>query len=674
MISSREPAAHAPIARVLPLLGLSKLDRVFDYRIDSTQDEAAQPGVRVRVRFNGRSIDALLLERTSVSDFEDKLLWLDSVVSPEIVYPPATSRLIDSLADRYAGTRSDLIRLALPSRVAKAEEADTSTSWEELGTATEPDLSSWMAYQHGKSFVDAVLAGETARAAWQIAPGDNWALAIATLATKVVLGGHGALIIVPDQRDIDKVVIECKKYVSAKQIVELTHAIGPHARYRRFLSVLHGQGRLVVGTRSAAFAPVKDLQLCFIKDDGDENLIEQVAPYPHAREILTTRSALEKTSLIMAGHARTAEVQLLVESGWAHDLVASKESLRNRMPFIRAAGDSDFELAKDPRARQARLPQLAFDIARKSLAAEQPVLIQVPRKGYIPALSCAQCRTPARCRHCNGSLEIPAGASGSTAFPTCRWCGRADVHFRCYECGSYKLRAIVTGAQRTAEELGRAFPSVPVIVSGGNKIIDSVPNKPALVVSTPGAEPYVDNGLYGSCLLLDPWILLGMPDLRSAEKAFAKWCAAAALVLPSHKGGEVVVTADPAFHLTQFLIRWDVVGAARRELQERKSVHFPPAVHMTAIDGPYAAIEHFLELVELPEHAEILGPVDLPPGVSVPGEYDEQKYGSLQRVLIRTPLGPRSQLGKSLKAALAARVLRRDNLPLRVQVDPATVG
>ena len=64
----------------------------------------------------------------------------------------------------------------LVARHAGAEEADTSTSWESLGEVKEPDLSSWSAYQHGQSFVDAVLAGTTARASWQIAPGDDWQL------------------------------------------------------------------------------------------------------------------------------------------------------------------------------------------------------------------------------------------------------------------------------------------------------------------------------------------------------------------------------------------------------------------------------------------------------------------------------------------------------------------
>src|SRR5690606_1276547 len=144
----------------------------------------------------------------------------------------------------------------------------------------------------------------------------------------------GALLVVPDQRDVDTLEAALRRLVSAKQVTTLTAGLGPQARYRRFLAVLDGQARLVVGTRSVAFAPVENLRLAVILHDGDDNLVDPRAPYAHAREVLTTRSVLEGCSLILGGHSRTAEAQLLVQSGWAHDLVAPRETLRRRSPLI----------------------------------------------------------------------------------------------------------------------------------------------------------------------------------------------------------------------------------------------------------------------------------------------------------------------------------------------------
>ncbi|MDO5669599.1 MAG: primosomal protein N' [Corynebacterium sp.] len=669
MASPRVPADHLPVARVLPLLGLVHLDRPFDYQVPSELDATAQPGVRVRIRFAGRLVDALLLQRLAHSDHEGQLRWIERVISPEIVYPPQLSALIDALADRYAGNRSDLIRAAVPSRHARAEEADVSTPWAELGEVSEPDLSAWAAYEYGQSFVDAVLAGQTARAAWQIAPGDLWADALAALAVKVVLDGGGALVVVPDQRDVDTLERALRELVGAKQITVLTAAQGPQARYRRYLSVLAGQGRLVIGTRSAAFAPVQDLRLAVILHDGDDNLVDPRAPYVHAREVLTTRSAQQGCSLILAGYTRTAEAQLLVESGWAHGLVAPRETVRRKAPLIRAVGDSDFELERDPLAASARLPKIAFEALRGALERGEPALVQVPRKGYVPTLACGNCRAPARCRHCNGPLGLPAGREAGV--PTCRWCGAPDARHRCGDCGSVKLRAVVLGAERTAEELGRAFPGVRVITSGGSRVLDTVPQEKALVVATPGAEP---RAIYGAGVLLDSWALLGRQDLRATEDTLAKWAAVATLVAPAFRSGEVVVVADPGLAVVQSLIRWDMVGAAARELAQRREVGFPPAVHMAAVDGANAALDTFREIVDLPAGAEILGPVDLPPGVSLPGEYDEQRFGPPQRLLLRAPLGPRSGLGRSLRAAAVAKAGRKEDLPLRIQVDPVHIG
>ena len=685
----KTPASVKPVVRVLPLLGVSHLDRPFDYLITEEDSEAAQPGVRVRIRFNGRLVDALLLERLSESDFGGKLAYIDRVISPFQVYPPQLSTLVDALANRYGGNRSDIIRFAIPPRHAKAEEADLDTSFEDLGEIAEPDLSSWSAYQHGESFVNFVLDGNTARAAWQVAPGDDWAAAIAALGTKVALGGRGVLIVLPDQTDVDVVEAAFRKYVSAKQVPVLNVSQGPQARYRRYLSVLVGQARIVVGTKSAAFAPVKDLGLAVIFNDGDDNLVERSAPYVHTREVLTTRSAQQSCSLLIVGHSRTAETQLLVSSGWAHDLVAAESTLRTRMPAMIAVGPYGLNFSRNIAAGKppgsnanaaahsnaaagtTSLDGRAYQAIKSALDRGEPVLVQSPRKGYVPTLACAKCFTRARCRHCNGPLSLPHSHE-QAATPSCAWCGKMEPRFKCTECGSNRLRAVVLGSERTAEELGRVFPNTRIIVSGGNKVVEEIAFAPALVVATPGAEPRVlasktdaAQGAvhYGAALLLGAGALLNRQDLRAGEDAMAKWLAAATMVSPAAKGGAVVISANPGVPLIDAFLGWDVVGFAQSELDARREVRFPPAVHMAAIDGADAALDDFLAVAKLPEHAEILGPVPLPENLSLPGEYDTKRFGPPQRLLIRTPLGPRSELGIALRAANANRSARKDDLP-----------
>jgi primosomal protein N' (replication factor Y) len=292
------------------------------------------------------------------------------------------------------------------------------------------------------------------------------------------------------------------------------------------------------------------------------------------------------------------------------------------MPRVVAQGESDLQLERDPLARAARLPSAAFEAARAALAAGLPVLVQTPRAGYVPWLSCAACRETARCRHCAGPLSLPGQASEGTtpfaatgaALPTCRWCGRAETAYRCGACGSRRLRAGVVGSRRTAEELGRAFPGVPVRTSGGGApVIATVAGLPEIVVATPGAEPRAAAG-YGAALLLDGWALLARPDLRVAEETLRRWMAAAAAVVPHTEGGRVLVMADPGLAPVQALVRWDPVGHAATELAARTEVGLPLAVRMAAIEGPADALKDLLDGLSTDlAGVEVLGPVAIDP-------------------------------------------------------------
>ncbi|TCN58021.1 replication restart DNA helicase PriA [Rhodococcus sp. SMB37] len=673
MVAEPRRAAEAdPVARVLPLLPLQHLDREFDYLIPHDLDADARPGVRVRVRFAGRLVDGFLLSRVATSDHPGKLGWLDRVVSGEVVLTEEIVELADEVATRYAGIRADVLRLAVPPRHARVEaEAPRVT---DVPAVPEMDHAAWVRYRHGENFLEALGAGRTVRAAWQALPGEDWPRRLAELAAFVASTDRAAVLVVPDQRDLDRVLAACVDVSGADHVVGLAAGLGPAERYRRWLAALRGSARIVVGTRAAVFAPTPRIGLLVVWDDGDDLHCEPRSPYPHTREVAALRAHATSASVVIAGHARTAETQALVEAGWAHDLVPSRDVLRAWAPKVTALADSDQALARDPAARAARLPAIAFTAARTALGAGHGVLVQVPRRGYVPALACGKCRAPARCRRCNGPLALPSsGGPDGAAVPACRWCGVADATHRCHACGARSLRAVVVGAGRTAEELGRAFPGVPVVISGGADVKAVAPEGAALVVSTVGAEPVAPGG-YGAALLLDGWALLGRADLRAAEETMRRWLTASALVRSFSDGGQVVVVADSGIPTVQALVRWDPVGHARTEVEERAEVGFPPAVHMAAIDGGSAAVAELIEATHLPEGAEVLGPVPLPPGQRLPFSADDPEPDDVHRMLIRVARTRGRELGLALRQAQATRTARRASGPLRVQMDPPKIG
>jgi primosomal protein N' (replication factor Y) len=644
-----EPAPVLPVARVCVDLPLPHLDRPFDYLVPAKADADAVPGARVRVRFSGQLVDGYLLERVAASEHTGRLAYLERVVSGEPVVSPELARVAREVADRTAGTLADVLRLAIPPRHARAEKAAPTAAPGEPVPA--PDPAAWGRYEAGGAYLGALADGRSPRAVWTALPGEDWPRRIAETVAACVRSGRGAVAVVPDARDLDRLDAALTTTLGAGQHVALSASLGPEARYRRWLAARRGAVRVAIGTRGAAFAPVADLGLVVLWDDGDDLHAEPRSPYCHAREVLLVRAQLGGAAVLLGSFTRTAEAQQLIATDWARPLVASRAEVRAAAPRISPVGD-DTDNARDGAAVAARLPTSAWRAARESLAAGAPVLVQVPRRGYVPSLTCERCRAPARCPACAGPLSLTAGS----AIPSCRWCGHLAGDRSCEHCGSRRLRAAVVGARRTAEELGRAFPGTVVRTSGREEVLAHVPAAPALVVATPGAEPVAEGG-YGAALLLDGWALLTRADLRAAEEALRRWSNAVGLVRPASEGGRVIVHADGAVPVVQALIRSDPGWYAERELAERAALGFPPAVRMASVTGKPQAVADFLALARLPESADTLGPVPV-------GEDSE-------RMLLRVPRGGGKLLAAALHAAAGVRSARKEADPVRVEVDPS---
>lgn len=654
-------ADRAPVARVAVDVALPHLDRPFDYAVPAELDELAQPGVRVRVRFAGRLVDGFVLERRDESGHDGRLSRLERVVSGEPVLGAELAALARAVADRYAGSVADVLRLAVPPRHARAERAAQGQQSEGSGrTPPRPAPAGWSDYAGGETFLDALADGTAPRAVWSALPGERWPAEIATAVATTVSGGRGAVVVVPDARDLARVDRALTAVLGTDHHVVLSADLGPEVRYRRWLSLRRGRRAVAVGTRAAMFAPVPRPGLYVVWDDGDDLHAEPRAPYPHVREVLALRAAHEHAGLLVAGLARTAEGAALVASGWARSVTADRAAVRAAAARVRVAGD-DAELADDAGARAARLPTLAWRTAREGLRTG-PVLVQVPRAGYLPGLACADCRAAARCPACHGPLGSGGSAGGS---PRCGWCGRADASWRCPHCEGDRLRATAVGARRTAEELGRAFPGTTVRTSGGTTVLAQVPADPALVVATPGAEPVAEGG-YAAALLLDGWALLSRPDLRTAEETLRRWLAAAALVRPAAAGGSVVVVADGSAPVTQALVRCDPVTFAERELAERTVLRLPPAAALASLTGSPEAVRAFVAAADLPAEAELLGPVPVAP----PARGD----GVAERLLLRVPRSQARALAAALHAAAGVRSAHKDGGAVRIQVDPTAIA
>jgi primosomal protein N' (replication factor Y) len=227
------------------------------------------------------------------------------------------------------------------------------------------------------------------------------------------------------------------------------------------------------------------------------------------------------------------------------------------------------------------------------------------------------------------------------------------------------MRSAVVGARRTAEEIGRAFPGVPVLTSGSGEVLATVGPDPALVISTPGAEPVAEQG-YSAVLLLDAWASLDLPVLDAPLESLRRWAAAAAL---ARAGRAVVLSGVPdgvVLPPIEALVRWDPGWLAERELAERRELGLPPAVRMAQLVGARRAVNEALAQLDLPEGAQLLGPMPLP----APRRPDGDEPVPDTHALLRIGPGDTLALTRALLALKAFRSARKEREVVSVRVDP----
>jgi primosomal protein N' (replication factor Y) len=678
-------AGHLPVAQVIVDRPQPHLDRVFDYAVPASLAAEVRPGVRVRVRFGGRDVAGFCVARRERSEHDGELTPLRAVVSTEVVLTPAVLAMARAVARRWVGATPDVLRLAVPARHARVEqevwpeaarqETPTPAARQETPTPAAQPSPAWADYPAVGAYLRRLAAGESPRAVWQALPaagGSGWPDAVADAVMACAAGGRGAVVVVPTGPEVDEVgrALDARGLPGWEPArpggwVRLVADDGPALRYRAFLATVRGSASVVVGTRAAAFAPVQDLGLAVCWDEASDLHAEPHAPYPNVREVLAMRATAEDAALLVGGYARSVAAQRLVSTGWAKGLEPPRHVVRARTARVTALTSA--ELARDGPAAGARLPGAAWRAARDALRSG-PVLVQVPRAGYLPIVACQRCRALARCPKCSGPLHIrTAGAAAE-----CRWCGRPAAGWRCPECSGTGLRSVVVGSARTAEEIGRAFPGVPVRLSGSaTGVVPAVPDEPALVVATPGAEPPAPTG-YAAALLLDAAVVTSRPTLDVAEQAVRTWMRAASLVRPATEGGVVLLVGDGDPTPTQALVRWDPLWLTDRELTERLGLRLPPAVHVVVLEGPRHAVERLVAAADLPAGCEVLGPTAVreagtePP----PATLLEPDGERAVRALIRSPWSDAEAVVAAVGAAQRARAARREHL-VRVHVEPS---
>ncbi len=665
-MSARSLVATPTIARVMVDSPLPQLDRLFDYAVPARFIDEVIPGVRVRVplRSMGRIADGFVVEVTGVSDFDGTLSEIEAVVSSVPVLAPEVWAVARRVADRAAGSASDVIRLAVPKRQVRVEK--TWQAGREAGASVHgapiaphplegyPDSAGELVSARvavsaiprmirlGPDTADSADAGKPdagnsdghdpdSRDSEGAEPGDGWvggwAATLASAASAAIAAGGSAILCVPDYRDQEQLVAALQQVLPAERIVQLDARQPAAARYLAHLRCLEDVPLAIVGNRSVVYAPAARLGLIALWDDGDPLLAEPLSPGIHARDVALVRQELQGGGLWFVAHARSTEVQRLVELGYLAELMPERGSGPRVIPTAAQAPQDRF-------AAIARIPSTAWREARAAVE-NGPVLVQVARPGYAPRLACTACGQSARCVVCEG----PLGTKTAGAVPACGWCGALAVSWRCQHCGGESFRPVGRGSARTADELGRAFPGVRVIAADGDHPVRSVDGSSAIVVATRGAEPRAAGG-YRAVLLLDGERMLARESLRVVEDCLRWWANAAALAAP----GAPVVLVGVGGMLATAMTTWRLASVAASELADRRGLRFPPAVRIATVTGSADDVGKALVPLRALHGVDVLGPVEL--------QHDERSFRATGdvRAIVRFEYADGQEVASSLRA------------------------
>ncbi|MBS3181410.1 hypothetical protein [Leucobacter manosquensis] len=642
--TTAESAQGRPIAQILLDSALPQLDHLFDYAVPPELADDIRVGQRVRVPFRSkeRKTFGYVIGFADRSDFGGELSPIADIVTLVPVLSAEVWRLARAVADRAGGSAGDILRLAIPPRQVRVEkqhlaaraaaEADAATP-----DAAEPEVEEPEVEEPGtpeQGIAEQLVGGS--RLALTASHGPDrlhtgewvggWAVQLARTALAVHALGRSAILIAPDYRDLDQ-LRDALAALGHEDVVRVDSRQSNAERYAGFLRARDPEPRVILGNRSAVYAPAHALGAIIMWDDGDPVLAEPLAPYVHARDAALVRAEQESAGLFFAAHARSAEVQRLVDLGYVH----AQRNPPKRARVVHA----DASLAPD--AFAGRVPEFAARTIREGLRTG-PVLVQVATPGYAPVAVCEDCGDLARCGVCNGPIGFRVIGRAS-----CRWCGEYASDWHCRTCDGRQLVERGMGSGRTVEQFERQFEGARVLLSDGEHPRERVDARPAIVVATRGAEPLAAGG-YRAVVLLDAERLLSIETLRAGEDCLRWWENAAALTAPDGvclmaSGGGPVVRAFVTGRADEWL---------HGELRDRHALRYPPAVRVASVSGGPEEVQRALQQLESLPGVDHLGPTPLPPGGIA------KTPQGLVRAIVRFDYGHGAEVARRLRGALVS--------------------
>ena len=555
-------ASELPIASIWVDSGISTLSEPFSYLIPQKLSAQVTVGSRVQVPFKDKHVEGIVIARAATSPESRELKSIYKLLGDFPVANEETLELISLTASFWGGSPYDVIRSAIPPRMAAVEKALVNDPIKTIASSS-PDATFHL-----------------------LPPKVDPIAALVSLITNSKNSG-AKLVIVPTGRELNKLLTTLNS--AGIEFKSLDSNLPRADRYRNFLEASLGSANLVIGMRTAIFAPIPNLVEIYLHQENSEHYFERRAPYWSAREVAWMRSKMSNLSLHLTGYVPSLDVAIDID---------------NKEIKYQASREKIAVIAQ-PSANGEMIPSKIYQQVRNGLSSG-PVLFLVPAKGYATAITCAKCRNLAICE-CGGKLS----KSSAKSEPICVLCSKKYQNWKCGWCGEAKIFLASRGIERFAEEIGRSFPNQLVVQSTANDPRDFVGSEPALVISTPGVEPVAQHG-YSAVVLLQVDRFLSASDSNGVERAYSFFFAASALISPT---GVVALVHDDGAAIVSALATWNPATIAKREIEQRIQLQLPPitgAVLVLAESAELARLKRALESAKeegrAPKSLRVYGP------------------------------------------------------------------
>jgi len=392
------------------------------------------------------------------------------------------------------------------------------------------------------------------------------------------------------------------------------------ARLTEWGRIRRGEVRIVVGPRSAVFAPVQNLGLIIIDEEHDGSYKSGNTPRYHARQVAFKRCANQGATLVMGSATPSAEAWKLMEEGTITRLALSRRLSGGAPPNIKIVDLSGTEGCLSD--------ELKEEIRETARHGRQTILF-MNRRGFSYFYHCRQCGYELTCKHCSVSLTYHKQLGKAV----CHYCGYSVVPPRaCPQCGSLEAGFAGFGTEMIEEEVQRTFPDLRVRRADADSTSKKGSLRETLDVFRAGGidillgTQMVAKGLNFPGVRLVGVVLadtaLHLPDFRAAERTFSLIVQVAGRAGRYFPDGRVLVqTFRPQDPAITYACSADIEGFYRYELAQRKDLGFPPYTRLIRItvrskqaEQADRAITRLASLLrrELPPDCNVLGPADCP--------------------------------------------------------------